>query len=38
TTLIAKEAFEGEEDISKSLSFSIQTFLSGLSTNNKNIM
>ncbi|MCY7807671.1 WHG domain-containing protein [Bacillus spizizenii] len=38
TTLIAKEAFEREEDISKSLSFSIQTFLSGVSRNNKNVM
>ncbi|MCY8315156.1 TetR/AcrR family transcriptional regulator, partial [Bacillus spizizenii] len=36
--LIAKEAFEREEDISKSLSFSIQTFLSGVSRNNKNVM
>jgi AcrR family transcriptional regulator len=38
TTLIAKEAFEREEDISESLSFSIRTFLSGLSINNKNVM
>ncbi|MEC1548787.1 TetR-like C-terminal domain-containing protein [Bacillus rugosus] len=38
TALIAKEAFEREEDISESLSFSIQTFLSGLLINNKNIM
>ncbi|MEC1583788.1 WHG domain-containing protein [Bacillus spizizenii] len=38
TTLIAKEAFEREEDISESLSFSIRTFLFGLSINNKNVM
>ncbi|MCY8724516.1 TetR/AcrR family transcriptional regulator [Bacillus inaquosorum] len=38
TALIAKEAFEREEDILESLSFSILTFLSGLSINNKNIM
>ena len=38
TALIAKEAFEREEDILESLSFSIRTFLSGLLINNKNIM
>ncbi|OBA04606.1 transcriptional regulator [Bacillus subtilis] len=38
TALIAKEAFEREEDISESLSYSIRTFLSGLIINNKNIM
>nr|WP_087993870.1 TetR/AcrR family transcriptional regulator [Bacillus subtilis] len=38
TALIAKEAFELEEDISESLSFSIRTFLSGLLMNNKNVM
>lgn len=38
TTLIAKEAFEREEDISESLSFSLRTFLSGLSKDNKNVM
>ncbi|MCY7918960.1 TetR/AcrR family transcriptional regulator [Bacillus vallismortis] len=38
TALIAKEAFEREEDISDSLSYSIRTFLSGLIINNKNIM
>ncbi|MGG1347621.1 WHG domain-containing protein [Bacillus subtilis] len=38
TALIAKEAFEREEEISESLSFSIRTFLSGLLINNKNIM
>ncbi|MCY7782718.1 MULTISPECIES: TetR/AcrR family transcriptional regulator [unclassified Bacillus (in: firmicutes)] len=38
TALIAKEAFEREEDILESLSFSIRTFLAGLSKNNKNIM
>ncbi|PJZ01188.1 TetR/AcrR family transcriptional regulator [Bacillus vallismortis] len=37
TALIAKKAFEREEDISDSLSYSIRTFLSGL-INNKNIM
>ncbi|WP_276735032.1 TetR/AcrR family transcriptional regulator [Bacillus sp. (in: firmicutes)] len=38
TALIAKEAFEREEDISESLSYSIRTFLSGLLINNKDIM
>ncbi|MFP7230371.1 TetR/AcrR family transcriptional regulator [Bacillus subtilis] len=38
TALIAKEAFEREDDILESLSFSIGTFLAGLSINNKNIM
>ncbi|NTU25497.1 TetR family transcriptional regulator [Bacillus tequilensis] len=38
TALMAKEAFERQEDISESLSYSIRTFLSGLIINNKNIM
>lgn len=38
TALMAKETFEREEDILESLSFSIRTFLAGLSINNKNIM